>query len=216
MARDKPQGPRCTREAILPQELIDYVMDFLHDDRASLRVCTLVSHTWLPAGRLHLFSDHLVRVGAANVFDFLRWSRSCEFGPQYVRSVRFGEGSPRTGYIPVTKTPFIDLLARLTHIEHLAFTYVRFESEEGAGGPSESHNDPTTRRFALKTLTILDGCDTDSRFFNLATFFGIFRSVGRLDIRSTKNIGVEAMTLLARALPPIDGVHSVVRHRQQS
>lgn len=39
---------------LLP-EIIDMVIDHLHDDRASLRACASVSRNWLPACRFHLF-----------------------------------------------------------------------------------------------------------------------------------------------------------------
>lgn len=40
---------------MLPQELIDNVIDHFHDDRPSLRACALVCRAWLPSCRSHLF-----------------------------------------------------------------------------------------------------------------------------------------------------------------
>ncbi|KAJ7438364.1 hypothetical protein B0H11DRAFT_1829309, partial [Mycena galericulata] len=37
------------------QELIDTILDFLHDDRASLLSSSLVGRTWVPATRYHIF-----------------------------------------------------------------------------------------------------------------------------------------------------------------
>ncbi|KAF8202274.1 hypothetical protein BJ912DRAFT_1138517 [Pholiota molesta] len=54
-----PQPP-CQREAI--SELCDYIIDFLHDDEVSLRACSLVCRSWVPASRVHLF-DHLKLTG---------------------------------------------------------------------------------------------------------------------------------------------------------
>ncbi|KAK7045002.1 hypothetical protein R3P38DRAFT_2882067 [Favolaschia claudopus] len=39
----------------LAQELVDTVLDFLHDDRASLFVTALVARKWVPASRFHSF-----------------------------------------------------------------------------------------------------------------------------------------------------------------
>ncbi|KAF9477583.1 hypothetical protein BDN70DRAFT_880974 [Pholiota conissans] len=39
----------------LYRELCDYIIDFLHDDEASLRACALVCRSWVPASRTHLF-----------------------------------------------------------------------------------------------------------------------------------------------------------------
>ncbi|KAL4246646.1 hypothetical protein ABKN59_008145 [Abortiporus biennis] len=40
---------------VLPQELTDTIIDFLHDDRNTLKSCSLVCHSWIPATRFHLF-----------------------------------------------------------------------------------------------------------------------------------------------------------------
>ncbi|KAJ7445912.1 hypothetical protein FB451DRAFT_1055474, partial [Mycena latifolia] len=48
----------------LAQELIDTILDFLHDDRESLLSSSLVSRKWVPAPRYHIFEqiaiNHLV------------------------------------------------------------------------------------------------------------------------------------------------------------
>ncbi|KAF7315999.1 hypothetical protein MIND_00117200 [Mycena indigotica] len=41
--------------ASLAQELVDAILDFLHDDRASLLQSSLVARQWVPATRYHLF-----------------------------------------------------------------------------------------------------------------------------------------------------------------
>ncbi|KAJ7162978.1 hypothetical protein C8R46DRAFT_999382 [Mycena filopes] len=41
----------------LPQELIDRIIDELHDDWHSLAACGLVCWEWVPASRFHLFSE---------------------------------------------------------------------------------------------------------------------------------------------------------------
>ncbi|KAL4252739.1 hypothetical protein ABKN59_004039 [Abortiporus biennis] len=43
----------CT--ATLPAELIDYTIDFLHDDSQSLKACALTCKAWLASSRFHLF-----------------------------------------------------------------------------------------------------------------------------------------------------------------
>ncbi|KAG7098157.1 hypothetical protein E1B28_000127 [Marasmius oreades] len=40
----------------LPQELIDQIIDHLHNDILSLKNCSVVCHAWLPTSRIHLFS----------------------------------------------------------------------------------------------------------------------------------------------------------------
>ncbi|KAJ7162973.1 hypothetical protein C8R46DRAFT_1102080 [Mycena filopes] len=45
----------------LPQELVDRIIDDLHDDWHSLAGCGLVCWAWVPASRVHLFSDITLR-----------------------------------------------------------------------------------------------------------------------------------------------------------
>jgi len=39
----------------LPRELVDMIIDFLHDDKSSLHSCCLVTRSWLASSRYHLF-----------------------------------------------------------------------------------------------------------------------------------------------------------------
>ena len=39
----------------LPPELLDHIVDLLHDENAALRSCCLVSKSWIPRTRKHLF-----------------------------------------------------------------------------------------------------------------------------------------------------------------
>jgi len=47
---------------ILPQELVDSIIDHLHDDPATLHSCALVSSAWLPASRYHIFRRVSIRL----------------------------------------------------------------------------------------------------------------------------------------------------------
>ncbi|KAF8509131.1 hypothetical protein JB92DRAFT_2814372 [Gautieria morchelliformis] len=42
---------------ILPGELIDQVIDHLHDDSPSLRACCITCRAWAPSARFHIFHD---------------------------------------------------------------------------------------------------------------------------------------------------------------
>jgi len=41
----------------LPPELLDHIVDLLHDSKTTLRNCCLVSKQWIPRTRKHLFAD---------------------------------------------------------------------------------------------------------------------------------------------------------------
>lgn len=42
---------------ILPNELVDRIIDFLHKDNPSLKACSLVSSPWLVSSRFHRFNE---------------------------------------------------------------------------------------------------------------------------------------------------------------
>ena len=42
---------------LLPTEILDQVVDHLHDEEPALRNCCLVSKSWIPRTRTHLFAD---------------------------------------------------------------------------------------------------------------------------------------------------------------
>jgi len=41
----------------LPQEILEYIVDFVHDDPQTLERCCLVSKSWVPRARKHLFAN---------------------------------------------------------------------------------------------------------------------------------------------------------------
>ncbi|KAF8529406.1 hypothetical protein JB92DRAFT_2696447, partial [Gautieria morchelliformis] len=45
---------------MLPGELIDQVIDHLHDDSPSLRACCITCRAWAPSARFHIFHDIIV------------------------------------------------------------------------------------------------------------------------------------------------------------
>ncbi|KAJ7616650.1 hypothetical protein FB45DRAFT_934661 [Roridomyces roridus] len=53
----------------LPPEVVDLVIDNLHDQPAALRVCSLVCRNWLAASRYHLYSE--VYVSGSNLISFI-------------------------------------------------------------------------------------------------------------------------------------------------
>ncbi|KAF7299925.1 F-box domain-containing protein [Mycena chlorophos] len=72
----------------LPPELIDYIVDFLHDDPFALRTCSLVCRALVPAARFHAFQHvilwerwrHLIRDDTyLDAFVVLLQSTHCTF-----------------------------------------------------------------------------------------------------------------------------------------
>jgi len=56
---------------VLPPELCDRIIDYLHSSTKSLTACALVCHSWLPTARYHLFRDTLITPRTASAFDAL-------------------------------------------------------------------------------------------------------------------------------------------------
>jgi hypothetical protein len=52
---ETPLNPIFHRWGQLPTELVDAIIDELHDDEAALATCALVCKSWVPASRRHLF-----------------------------------------------------------------------------------------------------------------------------------------------------------------
>ncbi|CAL1710397.1 unnamed protein product [Somion occarium] len=50
----------------IPQEVVDYVVDFLHDDKLSLFHCALLSSAWLESSRYHLFRIIRIRIHSSH------------------------------------------------------------------------------------------------------------------------------------------------------
>ena len=52
-----PGHPTAMSNPCLPVEILDHIVDLLHDTRDALRNCCLVSQSWIPRTRKHLFAD---------------------------------------------------------------------------------------------------------------------------------------------------------------
>ncbi|KAJ7062298.1 hypothetical protein C8F01DRAFT_1252123 [Mycena amicta] len=85
---------------ILPPELTDHTLDFLHDDLPSLRTCSLVCRAWVPASRFHLFQNVTLRrkwmrfsSTQCRAFLMLLESRFCTF-PTFVTHLTLEDLDP--------------------------------------------------------------------------------------------------------------------------
>jgi hypothetical protein len=77
----------------LPPELIDLVIDALHDDREALKICVLVCRSWVHASRHHLFSHLTVSSETISDLVALLSSASCTIGPaaQYLTLLQMND-----------------------------------------------------------------------------------------------------------------------------
>jgi hypothetical protein len=69
----------------LPQELHDAIVDHCHADKPTLRICSRVCKSWLPASRYHIFSKVLLHPDNIVVFLQLISSPLCTIPPHVTR-----------------------------------------------------------------------------------------------------------------------------------
>jgi hypothetical protein len=74
-------APVLPRRAQLPPELIDAIIELLHDDRLALATCALVRKSWVPASRHHLFSEITIVPESSRSFARLLSSSMCTIPP---------------------------------------------------------------------------------------------------------------------------------------
>lgn len=108
-------------KSIFPNEVNDRILDHLHDDYATLRLCGLVCTEWIPTVRFHRF--YRVR---------LRWNtipRFCEIllaspliGP-YVSELSIA-GEHLEEFITPHTTAICEILSRLTNLRVLRLAYL--------------------------------------------------------------------------------------------
>lgn len=117
---------------LLPQEILDHVIDHFHSDLPTLRICALVSHTWLPSSRVHIF--HTVSLhpptksASSRLWRFLEKPTACQrlhlvlgASPAIVPCIRhvvIREGILSKEWIAQERTLPL-LLHSLTHVRRL-------------------------------------------------------------------------------------------------
>ncbi|GJE86424.1 hypothetical protein PsYK624_025040 [Phanerochaete sordida] len=122
-AHHTPSTPR------LPPELCDMVIDHLFDDKPSLAMCSLVSHSWLRAARYHLFDSICVHCEKdANAFEnFLGYLRSTPSIRAYIKDVCFDgfhEGDPEAEELEDTlESTYLSAVTALLPAVH-SYTFI--------------------------------------------------------------------------------------------
>ena len=130
----------------LPQELIDYCIDFLHADKTSLQSCTTTCHALLPSASYHLFYvisfSHIITVSPS---DKLRhFGEALEGSPRlqsnvrelhlapslYVRRMRSRVHNARL--CPIDITTLNDVLNKLDHLLVLDIRDSNIQVPQGA------------------------------------------------------------------------------------
>ena len=125
----------------LPQELVDHIIDHLHDDPAALSNCARVCQAWLPTSRLHFFAKISLKAASAHNGPAVPQERCKQLhaalsrSPEIIYNIReleICEGSPHhhhdhhpelssTTWITTERT-LTALFKMLTHLQRLDFS----------------------------------------------------------------------------------------------
>ena len=130
-----------TSSSHLPQELVDHIIDHLHDDPLALSNCARVCRGWLPTSRHHFFSKISLKATSAHNGPAVPQERCKQLyavltqSPEIIYNIReleICEGSPRhhhdhhpelssTTWITTERT-LTALFKMLTHLQRLDFS----------------------------------------------------------------------------------------------
>lgn len=111
------------RTILIPPEIYDYVIDFVHDDEQTLKCCSLVSRAWIPSSQYHIFRH--VRLHAPHPGEnsgCRRLSVVLDQAPHlasYVTKVSILDNDPRIGKWVATDDYFPILLGKLSNLCNL-------------------------------------------------------------------------------------------------
>ena len=206
----------------IPPELTDTIIDFLHDDVQSLLACALVSHSWLPCSRLHLFQSCTIRDPGQFEVAFRTILTTVDVSKYVLNLTIVGERIH-----PFTFKILNALLANLPQLRRLSLQKVTFHTspfidyqDVPVGHPAAASLElelAIPRRpqrsgpFALEELQILECDATMDKYAHLFRVLGLFSSVETLFIASSSG----ARKVYSFHHPPDwrpDPVHVAVQH----
>src|SRR5271170_735515 len=101
---------------VLPPELIEYTIDYLHDSPSALRACARVCRDWVAPSRFHLFyrreiipnETGIVSLQIRALLEFLQGSPHIAF---YIREFHFS-----VGWSPIPDSDWPQFNAALPHL----------------------------------------------------------------------------------------------------
>lgn len=166
----------------LPGEMIDRVIDHLHDDKRSLSACSLVCTLWQPASRFHLFRH--VKLSDA----FSETSESL-FGlvSRFLTDVKhlcFNVEHLHISYEHETLTyPLLDnILRHMPRVHSLAFTGILWRVKHSSLNPLASY--PLIKSLTFETVHFTSSGDigTSIECFPLLSLFPHARELRLLNI----------------------------------
>ncbi|KZT72772.1 hypothetical protein DAEQUDRAFT_808758 [Daedalea quercina L-15889] len=172
---------------IVPPELCDYIIDYLHKDRKSLEACTLTCREWVPTSRYHLYCD--VFLHKPKLFPaFKRLLTASPLLGSYVRVLRISKlDKASQADLMMVEELLPAILGDLPNLEHL--------------GGSLLSTAASILRFMPDRTPVTELCLQYCEFSALDDFARLFYSCPRL--QSLELCGVCWASTSCDVLPPI-------------
>ncbi|PBK65469.1 hypothetical protein ARMSODRAFT_435349 [Armillaria solidipes] len=204
------------------QELIDFTLDFLHDEVPTLRACSLVSRAFLPCSRHHIYSNvfivhidelDLFRNSTGQLYQYQNLAallgHSPHLAPLVTRFRIHGKPQWMTDVLMYSSLfPIIQSLRNLSHLEFIARSRGEFQS--WATFPVETHSLflAALRSLSLKTF-ILKGficLERDVQFEDVCNAAAANPALKHLSLLCCYSFGVETFQPHWPICTPLNGL----------
>jgi len=113
----------------IPPEIVDRIIDYVHDDVKTLTACSLIARDWVPSTRLHLFT----RLSLLSAHEVARFTELDSFAPNvlyYCQELSIGTNNkfdypPTPGFLPFVGTPPLTISERIDRFTSLHTLHFR-------------------------------------------------------------------------------------------
>jgi len=187
----------------LPQEILDYTTDLLHDERETLKQCCLISKSWVPRAQKHLFAD----ISFSYTEDLEEWKMifpdPANTPARHTRSLRVGCPQSVTA-ADAEEGGWIRTFSRVVRLDIQAITHDADDSEVSL---VPFHNFSP----ALKSLRVVYCPLPHSRVFNLICSLPLLEDLGLFEIASCET-DYSGIDFHPSALLPLTGTLELYSH----
>lgn len=160
--------------SLLPRELVDNIIDHLHDDSNTLKACSLVCRDWLPSSHWHLFCE--VRMKAEDLTDESDLVEFLRAGTTFAKSIRNlvflaqPAGSPGPDIPTISPALALSILDCMPMV-HSVVLRTAIAAPQNSTAPRSQWKRPSLRRlcfeFPFDTSTAWEVSQTCSFFANV-------------------------------------------------
>ncbi|KAI0785559.1 hypothetical protein C8Q75DRAFT_319259 [Abortiporus biennis] len=180
---------RATFGPKLPVELLDHIIDYMQDDRASLRAMSLVGHVVHNRSRRHLFHTICIRRDEAGYGDFIQFLQHNPTLASLVKELAL-EGIFPEAHIDtmelrtkLSSRVIWAILKLLPHLEILDISWIIFTSAIGTLLRSGTRPSPISlRKLRIRNMDIMEGTPHDLHEVDIVELLQMFSNIGELTL----------------------------------